>query len=119
MKLHDLTRLPSSGFEGMLRRLLQVEEKDLSPKSIFDHFRNYLICASLISGGILISKTGSPLSLVLAVFLFLIAFGLLALNITHGLILVSALGIRRWLGIALGLIMFFVMGHVVVIVGLK
>jgi len=122
--LQQIVNAPADGYEGVMRRLLRVEERDISLKGIFDHFRNYLICAGLLSGAIAIAKFGAVLAplpsvrITLALLVAALALALMAANFFQGLVLASALGISRWAGYLLGPLMVTVIGNVVVAVGL-
>ena len=118
MKLRELTQSPATGYEAIVRQLLRVDDRDASLKGIFDHFRNYAICGGVLAVATVLGKSREPLELVAAGILVVIFFALLALNIAQGLVLVSALGISRWAGIALGIIMLFVFGQLAVVAGL-
>ena len=118
MKLNDIVATDAPGAEGLVRRLLRVDEKDLTLKLLFDHFRNYAVCAALIGAARLFGQVGLPLANVFAALILLVASSLVALNMAHGLVIASAFGIRRWAGFALGVLMFIVMGSLTVALGL-
>lgn len=124
MDIHELVSQPANGWEGVARRLLRVEEKDVSLKGVFDYFRNYLICAGLLGGAVLVARHGTTFAFLpaprvgLVVLLALIAIFLMALNLLQGVVLASAFGIRRWAGYSLGLFMFLAMSDVVVAIGI-
>ena len=119
MKLTEITNEPSTGYEAIIRRLIRVDDRDVSLKGLFDHVRNYAICGGVLAAAVYLGKAGSLLDLVSAAILVLMFFTLLLLNIAQGLVLASALGIRRWAGIALGVVMILVFAQLAVTAGLS
>jgi hypothetical protein len=125
LKPHEIASIDADGAEGIFRRLIRVDEKDLTLKGLFDHFRNYLICAGVLSGALLVARHGALLSelfsvrLALAITLASIATVLAVFNLVHGLMLLSAWGVPRWLALVLGLLSLFVMGELFFSVGLR
>ncbi len=118
MKLADLARKPSGGCEGMVRRLVRVDETHVDLSSIIDHIAAYPICAGILTVAGYLGRTGELVGKVSAALLLVLLVTLLTLNIVRGLVLASVIGITRWAGILLALLMLLVVAQLAIVPGL-
>lgn len=114
MTLSELAEKPGTGCEGTARGLVRVNEGAISLKTVFDHITNYAVCAGVLAVAAHLAKTGELLGKVTATVLLLLFLVLLALNIMQGLVLASAMGMRRWAGFALGALMVLVFAQLAI-----
>lgn len=112
----------SQNMRDFAKRLFAVRRDQVDLKFIFDHLRNYGICAALFYAGEHVLNYGSRTSilphfdLVSGWILKFMALWLFSLNFTHGLFAIRALSnkpLNQWLFAIVTVFLFFVVGELI------
>jgi hypothetical protein len=108
--------------KSLAKQVLQVRREQIDIKFIFDHLRNYGICAAIFYAGNHIATNGaqishSPLIASAAAIIFqFLAFVLFNLNFTHGLFAIRALSdkpINQWLFSIFTVLSFYMLSELI------
>jgi len=80
------------------KRFIEVSDREINLKFLFDHMRNYLICGALMFAGVKVMFKQSTflelpyMSVIAGGMLFVIGYGLFWMNIFQGMFAVSVYG---------------------------
>lgn len=102
----------------LAEQILRVNREQIDIKFIFDHLRNYGICAAIFYAGNYITTNGAQIShsahiaSAAAIIFQALAFILFSLNFTHGLFAIRALSdspINQWVFSVFTVLAFYIL----------
>ena len=108
--------------EKLAEQMLHVRREQVDIKFLFDHLRNYGICAAIFYAGNHIAANGAQIShsayiaSAAAIIFQLLAFVLFNLNFTHGLFAVRALSdkpINQWVFSVFTVLSFYILAELI------
>lgn len=104
--------------EKLAEQFLLVKREQIDIKFLFDHMRNYGICAAIFYAGNHIGTSGAQISHSIyiasaaAILFQALAFILFSLNFTHGLFVIRVLSdkpINQWIFTAFTVLSFYIL----------
>lgn len=104
--------------EKLAEQFLRVNREQIDIKFMFDHLRNYGICAAIFYAGNHIGTSGAQIShspviaSAAAVIFQALAFFMFSLNFTHGLFAIRALSdkpINQWIFSTFTVLTFYIL----------